>query len=441
MANRQDVGESNRRALMKEFEAEDTRPVAPFQGDLSRPLFTAASRVGDLIFMYDKGGSGAANRAFQSFARGAFVRDRALYSHVAIVAGHGMLIHADGTSTRYQLMAEVAPRGRPTADFRIVRRSPPLTEDEEARLGAALGKHDGQDYYFGFGAFALSRKLAAGEREITMPICSELATIGYRAIGVPLAEPRQAAEVFPLDLDMATRGDGWEDVTDLYYPEPLPALLPDGTPLNFPADPDMSAFAKTDLMIAETRRVGFEALVSVLGYSEAVRSINSENASCIHHNAAAMIEFNPELCIRLVRNIDALYDKVIGYPVSLMATPLVDGQVELFPAVPESQAVYEGQPTFAELRPQEQAHEISEFVHGLIKASGLMAALEGMGSGAIPKPATESAVRAAIPPLSGERLQSVEAGLVQLRDAMGDDPIPALVRGLIDDHLAVLARP
>lgn len=138
---------------MKESEAGGDRPVAPPPGDPSRPLFTAASRVGDLIFMYDKAGTGAANRAFQSFARGALVRDQALYFHVAIVAGHGMLIRADGTSTRYQLMAEVAPQGRPAADFRIVRRSPPLSEDEEARLGAALGKHDGRRSHARAGAW------------------------------------------------------------------------------------------------------------------------------------------------------------------------------------------------------------------------------------------------------------------------------------------------
>jgi len=291
-----------------ETDAEERLPAA---GALNRPLFTAASQVGDLVFMYDKGGVSLANRAYQNLARGASRGNRALYSHVAIIAGHGMLIHADSEITRYELMAKVVPRGRPLKDFRIVRRSPSLTEAEQRKLLAAVGKHEGQDYTLGFGPFAFVRKIAAGQQEVTLPFCSELATIGYRAIGGPLAAPRPANEVLPLDLDLATRGEGWVEVTDQYYPEPILTTFPDGTPTNMPPFPDLGWLALMDLHLVETRRQGFDALVAILDFSEKARRSIFERASLIHHNAAAMIAADAEEAARCVGGINDVYQWVL----------------------------------------------------------------------------------------------------------------------------------
>lgn len=381
-------------------------------GASGRALFIAASRIGDLVFLYDKGPEGWLIRLYQSLTRRVSLKRMARYSHVAIVAGQGLLIHADGRKTIFEPMVRVLPAAHRPEGLRIVRRTGGLTTDEQQDLLKAVSRHDEQPYTLGFGLFALGRRLAARQTGMTLPFCSELATIGYRAIGIPLAEPRRTNEVLPVDVDLSTREDGWTEVTDSYYPSPLPDILPDGSP-NPLVEPDLSIFTTVDHMLAEGRRTAFKGWAHILETVKSLQALQSETPLRIYNHPNAFIAHAPDVAARIVGDIDTLYERIAGFPESLLLSPEIDGLAAMFPRLAEDEPPYEGGPSLRDLRALDWANSINRLIHDLVSTLGLLQGLEATYHQGGPT-SDERRVLRALPTLSPGRVPEIEAGIARM---------------------------
>lgn len=399
--------------------------------------------AGDVVFVYSRDPGAWITRLGQRILRGWPWRRQAppsLYSHVALVADFGVIIHADGKKTRFQPLRERAPAFRPDGDFRIVRPDPPLTREQQATMIAAAQRYMDQRYFFGYrlGTSWTARGLrwlAGGSSGQSLPFCSQLVALAYAAAGLPLLPAMVPDEVLPLDLDLLMRGPGWREVTDLYYVEPLHALLGRAgvTPPSVTLDEE--AMTNDHLQFLVLSHDTFRGWNSVLDAQDKATALHERFTETILRSPESVVERAPDFAADLLAEVDQAYSVVLGFPASFPASAL-DLLAAATPHIPQDIAPVEGGLTLEEARVREQRHKAALFVNRVLRTDAVMRVL---AEEIVARPSDPAdwvpILLSAVPPLGGAKRKAVALALDRMANALGaDDAVVARLRVILELH-------
>lgn len=359
-------------------------------------------------------------RLWQGLARNLSREERKVgVSHVAIVAGGGVAMHATTARTRRQRLRELLPRTRETPGVRVFRLSRALKPAEEDGLLHAIQRHDRQAYTVGIGTLgALWRRWARRGEDLTLPSCSELAALGYATIGKDLTRGRRASEVLPIDLLRAMADEDWVDVGDLYYPAPLPLTFPDGSPVDLGPAPDMSVFEDTEHLLGEGRYEQFHGLLSILDHQQTLAALPLFETATIASDPMAYMARAPDRSAVIVGEAGAVFAWAADYPNMADSAPLTEGVARCFPHVGPDRTPYEGRPTFSELSERERRLNAAEMIRKAVRVEALMIALESVCREGDHEPSTIAALLQALPSIPASKLSAAERGLARMRGSM-----------------------
>ncbi len=435
-------------------ETESTRSILAAGNRLS----TSAARPGDVLFVYHKGPGAWITRLGQRAIRAIFAPGRppapSRYSHVALATNPGVLLHADGKRTLFQVMRDVLPSTWPGAGIRIARLvDPGLSPVLADRLVAAAARFDRQPYSFGYGGRSTSfgrrvRWMWAGDGKRTLPFCSELVATAYASVGVVIGR-LPPDRILPMDLDEACCAPTWRDVTDEYYPTPLPTHFPDGTPLGVDLDFDPHGEQMADILVALANArfdsvAGWESLHES---SDALRDFNWQTTAAIIAEPAFIFVGGPSLPTSQLARLETAYALIEGYPETFSA-PGTAPLRELFPHLHPDEAPFEAQTTLEGLAQAEQRHDVDTFVTILLRGQALLEALGSAFGETVTAPErfkdldpeVMAKVLQSLPVLTRQRADELRAAIDRMVASMGKSHALAIARDVVELHYCLTSQ-
>ena len=372
--------------------------------------------MGDLIFLSGAGWRSGTVRLWQRLVRRLTPYERSLgISHIAVVIGGGIAMHATTVSTKRQSLSDLLAERGPARNLRILRRTEPLTEMEGGRLAQAVQRHDRQPYTIGIGLLGrLWRDMVRRGAALTLPNCSELATLGYAAIGIDLAQGLRASEALPIDLFRATAGEGWTEVADLYYPPPMASAYPDGSPIDWPEEPDLSLLTEAEHLLGEGRYEQFHAAIDLMDHQEALAALFEQTTLEIMADPVSSLINAPDAAAALIEEGVKVFDWAAAYPASADASPIMDGIAGSFLHVDLESTPFEGRPTFSELQMRERTLNAADVIRRAMRMAALVTALDEICREAATLSPAIHIVLSGVQPLSEHQMLAVKGGLTRL---------------------------
>lgn len=327
---------------------------------------SASVKPGDIILVFTPGARSKLNVAGQSVMRlrdifrGEYTRSR--YSHVMLGVSQGVVIHADGKTTKMEKFTD-AIHGRQIdrKNLLVLRPANPLlSESESLRLVRAAQFFLQQKYSFIPGrATSVVGRLLHRRRPLTHPFCSELVAFAYAAIGRQIAR-RPADRVLPLDLEIHCKEPGWKDVTEEYItPDDPTGLGHIEIPVAGRVMPLPEFLIQTDRLLEQSwdHNVQQANLLYETAHSCIQPCVLVQQLRSAQFDISKALALNPQLLFtehaELVRSdLGALEDFYLEITRGTLAdTPPFSAALKaLTPQVPPNERAYEVLPSFNTLR-------------------------------------------------------------------------------------------